>query len=110
MTISSEQKPQSEQQVKELIAESSRYLCLAVLLGYCLMPSDAVAGLEGQLVKVNTLLTGSVLKVGLGGAAIVSGVYAIFKGSPAIAASIVGISIVLAYYLGWVQGDGFIIK
>lgn len=111
MALSSEQLDElrgAYRQVNKFLVENRRQIGLAILLGMCLMPGDAWAGLEEQLSKVNKLMIGSVLKVGLGGATIVGCIYAAAKGAVGMAAAIMGVGIALSYYLGWVQGDNFI--
>ena len=71
-----------------------------------LAPEQACAvKLEEQLDAANTLITDKVKKYGVIGASIASGIWAIFKGNLKQAGVIVGIGIILSYYLKWVQ-DG----
>ena len=86
------------------------YLTIAFMAGLCLMPQEAWAGLDTQLDKVNTLLTGKMLKVGIGGATIFGCITAAIKGAMGMAAAIMGVGIALSFYLGWVQSDSFIAK
>jgi hypothetical protein len=90
------------------LAEHKQYLLGAFVLGFCLLPGDALAGLDDQLKKVNTLMTGSVLKVGLGGSTILGCIFAAAKGALGMAAAIMGVGVALSYYLGWIQGDSFV--
>ena len=70
---------------------------------------DVVAStLETQLDNINTLAQGKLLKVGLGVGTVIGTITAIVKGSIGLAASIIGIAILLSYFLGWIQSDGFV--
>lgn len=87
---------------KTLVGGSA--LCLILLWSV-----DAGAGaLDQQLDKINTLAQGKFLKVGLGIATVIGTISAILKGSIALAASIIGIAILLSFFLGWVQSDKFV--
>lgn len=69
-----------------------------------LTPEQACAvKLEEQLDAANTLITDKVKKYGVIGASIAGGIWAIFKGNLKQAGVIVGIGIILSYYLKWVQ-------
>lgn len=71
-----------------------------------LAPEQACAvKLEEQLDAANTLITDKVKKYGVIGASISGGIWSIFKGNLKQAGVIVGIGIILSYYLKWVQ-DG----
>lgn len=71
--------------------------------------AEVVAGtLETQLDNINTLAQGKLLKVGLGIGTVIGAITAIVKGSIGLAASIIGIAILLSYFLGWIQSEGFV--
>ena len=79
-----------------------------ILLGI-LMPEHAFAvRLEEQLDSANALVTDKVKKYGIIGASIAGGIWSIFKGNLKQAGVIVGIAIILSYYLKWVQ-DGMVL-
>ena len=78
---------------------------LCLILWSC---DSAASALEQQLDKINTLAQGKFLKVGLGIGTVIGTITAIIKGSMGLAASIIGIAILLSYFLGWVQSDGFV--
>ncbi len=88
--------------------QHKRELTLGVILcGFLLMtcaPEQAFAvKLEEQLDAANTLITDKVKKYGIIGASISGGIWSIFKGNLKQAGVIVGIGIILSYYLKWVQ-------
>lgn len=93
----------------KFIQKHQKILLGGTALGLIMWCIDAEAGaLEQQLDKINTLTQGKVLKVGIGVGTVIGTITAIIKGSLPLAASIIGIAILLSYFIGWVQSDGFV--
>jgi hypothetical protein len=78
---------------------------LCLVLWSC---ESAASALEQQLDKINALAQGKLLKVGLGVGTVIGTITAILSGSLKLAASIIGIAILLSYFIGWVQSDRFV--
>ena len=78
---------------------------IAIGIFWSLFPEEAFAiKLEAQLDKMNALTTGKLKKYGLSGATIGGGIWALFKGNAKLAGIIIGIGVLLGYYLAWIQG------
>lgn len=93
----------------KFIKNNKTVLLNGTILGLVFWNAEAMAGaLETQLDNINTLAQGKLLKVGLGVGTVVGAITAIVKGSIGLAASIIGIAILLSYFLGWIQSDGFV--
>jgi len=60
--------------------------------------------LEQQLDKVGGLANGKIKTLGISGATILSAIYSVVRGNIKLAGIIVGIGVVLGFYLEWVSG------
>lgn len=79
---------------------------LMLFMAFILFPEMVFAvdvTLESQLEAINTLTVDKIKTYGISAASIAGGIWAVFKGSPKLAGIIVGIGVMLGYYLSWVQ-------
>ncbi len=75
-------------------------LTIGLTVLFCTL--DTQATLAGQIGSVRTFLTGSLIPVGILGAASIGFFASILKGNTAQAFSIVGIGILFAFFYAWV--------
>lgn len=101
-------KSKKKMPVGKILINKNHLLQGTLLITMLLFAADTYGTLEAQLDKVNTLATGKFLKTGLAVTTIAGFIGAVVKGSVGVAIAIVGIGIILAYYLGWVQSNEFI--
>lgn len=82
-------------------------LSLMVLVLICAFDSHAT--LTGQIGTVKTLLTSSIIPVGVLGASSIAFFVSMFKGNTGQAFSSIGIGIMFAFFYHWVMEGGFVI-